>query len=92
MKKAALIVLALFGAAVAAPAGAQSMDPIDAVKNLLDPGPAAAPPAPAAAPAQAQKPENKKFSRWWRNRQIERGPGSLRPGHHRRLLRRTVPQ
>ena len=94
MKNSLFALLVLAGSALALPAMAQPADPVDAVRNMIDPSPEAKPApgaAPAAAPA-AQKAEKKSYSNWWRNRQIERGPGSLRPGHHRRLFRRTVPQ
>jgi hypothetical protein len=82
MKKFLLAALLWTGAAAFSTAGAQQ--------------PAQAPSAPAAeapsadkpaAPAAEAKPEKKKS--WWRNRQIERGPRALRPGHHRRLLRHS---
>ena len=47
---------------------------------------AAATPAPAA-PAATEAHKKTGWRQWWRNRQIERGPRALRPGHHRRLLR-----
>ncbi|MCX7899045.1 MAG: hypothetical protein N2444_02990 [Methylocystis sp.] len=90
MKKLTLGLFALAGLALTAPASAQSGNPLDAVTNMFDPGSEAQP--PVAPAANSQTAEKKSYSRWWRNRQIERGPGSLRPGHHRRLFRRTVPK
>lgn len=56
-------------------AGADAADAVDAAKP--------------AAPAAAETHKKTGWRQWWRNRQIERGPRALRPGHHRRLLRTT---
>lgn len=55
--------------------GADAADAVDAAKP--------------AAPAAAEAHKKTGWRQWWRNRQIERGPRALRPGHHRRLLRTT---
>jgi|GEM_PF-6997574 len=94
MKKiifAALFVFAAF------PAVAQTPDPalpdpgaaVDSlVRDVTGTGAeAAAAPAAPAAPAATEAHKKTGWRQWWRNRQIERGPRALRPGHHRRLLR-----
>ena len=93
MKK---IVIAMLFAFAVAPAVAQTdapalSDPSATLDNLVrdvtgsgaDEAAAATPAAPAAAEAQKKT----GWRQWRRNRQIERGPRALRPGHHRRLLR-----
>ena len=93
MKK---IVIATLLAFAVAPAVAQTdapalPDPSATLDNLVrdvtgsgaDEAAAATPAAPAAAEAQKKT----GWRQWHRNRQIERGPRALRPGHHRRLLR-----
>jgi len=86
---------------VLSPAFAQAPDPsipdpgaaLDSVvRGVTGTGADAADAVEAAKPAAPAAPEARKktgWRQWWRNRQIERGPRALRPGHHRRLLRTT---
>lgn len=92
MKK--IIFAALFAFA-AFPAVAQIPDPalpdpgaaVDSlVRDVTGTGADAAAATPAA-PAATVAHKKTGLRQWWRNRQIERGPRALRPGHHRRLLR-----
>lgn len=85
MKKIVLVALFFIGAGAFSTAGAQptpapEAGPAAAESQAVDDGKAAG--APHAAAKQKSG-----FRKWWRNRQIERGPRALRPGHHRRLLR-----
>ena len=88
MKKMVFALMTLAGAAAFSAASAQTPAAAPAATQAA---PAAQAPAPAAespaAPAAEHKPAKKKS--WCRNRQIERGPRALRPGHHRRLLRHS---
>jgi hypothetical protein len=102
MKKRACIVLfTIFAAASTASAQMPGMDAKPAAPAApaatapaTGSGAAAAATAPAATASHSPHvthvaPTHKKgWRHWWRNRQIERGPRALRPGHHRRLLRR----
>ncbi len=93
MKK---IIIAILFAIAVTPAVAQTEapalpDPASAVDSLVRDvtGAGADEAAAAATPAAPAAETHKKtgWRQWWRNRQIERGPRALRPGHHRRLLR-----
>ena len=93
MKKlvvASLFVLAMSPALAQTPAPALP-DPAGAVDSLMrdvtGTGDDAAAAATPAAPAATEAHKKTGWRQWWRNRQIERGPRALRPGHHRRLLR-----
>lgn len=95
MKKsiiASLFVLALSPAFAQTPAPALP-DPGAAVDSLVrdvtGTGDDAVDAAKPAAPAATEAHKKTGWRQWWRNRQIERGPRALRPGHHRRLLRTT---
>jgi hypothetical protein len=95
-KRACIMVFATFAAIIAASAQTPTMD----AKPAAPAAPAATAPAAASVPAataaashgrhatHVATTRNKGWRHWWRNRQIERGPRALRPGHHRRLLRR----
>ena len=93
MKKlvfAGLFAFAMSPAVAQTPAPALP-DPAEAVDSLVrdvtGTGADAAAAATPAAPAAAETHKKTGWRQWWRNRQIERGPRALRPGHHRRLLR-----
>jgi hypothetical protein len=90
-----MILFAIF----AVPSAASAQTPAADAKAAI-PAPAAAAPAASGGAAAATTASHKHHAahaatthkkgwrHWWRNRQIERGPRALRPGHHRRLLRR----
>ncbi len=68
-------------------------DPASAVESVVrdvtGTGADAVDAAKPATPAATETHKKTGWRQWWRNRQIERGPRALRPGHHRRLLRTT---
>jgi hypothetical protein len=98
-KRACIIVFTTFAAVTGASAQTPTMEAKPAAPAATAPavGGGAAPTAgaPTAATSHGQHAthvattRNKGWRHWWRNRQIERGPRALRPGHHRRLLRRS---